>query len=108
METDLHNWRLARDRKQLGKVAPLQYGVKMFLYVTHVLYLKDYQLRLEFNDGQVKDLDLRNELYGEIFEWLRDAELFKKVYVNPDTGTIEWLNGADFAPELLYETGQEV
>ena len=80
----------------------------MFLHVTHVLHLKDYRLRLEFNDGKVEDLDLRDELYGEIFEPLRDIELFKKVRVNPDTGTIEWPNGADFAPEFLYDTGQEV
>jgi hypothetical protein len=80
----------------------------MFLHVTHVLYLEDYQLRLEFNDGTVKDLNLREELHGEIFELLKDIEFFKKVYVNPDTGTIIWPNGADFAPELLHEFGQEV
>jgi len=80
----------------------------MFLHVIHVVYLKEYQLRLEFNDGKVKDIDLRNELYGEIFEPLKDVDLFKEVYVNPDTGTIEWPNGADFAPEFLYETGREV
>jgi hypothetical protein len=73
----------------------------------HVLHLKNYQLQLEFNDGKVKELDLKDELYGEIFEPLKDIELFKKVYVNPDTGTIEWPNGADFAPEFLYQTGRE-
>jgi len=80
----------------------------MFLHVTNVFYLKDYQLRLESNDEKVKDLDLSDELHGEIFEPLKDIELFKKVYVNLDTGTIEWPNGADFAPEFLYDIGQEV
>ncbi len=80
----------------------------MFLHITRVLHLNDYQLRMEFNDGRVKDVDLRNELYGEIFEPLKDIGLFKQVYVNPDTGTIEWPNGADFAPEFLYEVGQEI
>ena len=80
----------------------------MFLHVTYVLYLRGYQLRLEFDDGKVKELDLKDELYGEVFEPLKDIELFKKVYVNQDTGTIEWPNGADFAPEFLYEIGQEV
>jgi hypothetical protein len=70
--------------------------------------LKDYQLRLEFNDGKVKVVDLKNELYGEIFEPLKDLDFFKKVTLNPDIGTIEWPNGADFAPEFLYEAGQEV
>jgi hypothetical protein len=80
----------------------------MFLHVTQVTHLKDYQLRLEFNDGKVKNLDLKDELYGEIFEPLRDHEFFRKVAVNPATGTIEWPNGADLAPEFLYEIGQEV
>jgi len=80
----------------------------MFLHVTHVFYLKDYQLRLEFNDEKVKDLDLSDELHGEMFEPLKDIEFFKTVYVNLDTGTIEWSNGADFAPEFLYDIGQEI
>ncbi|MFW5640706.1 MAG: DUF2442 domain-containing protein [Thermodesulfobacteriota bacterium] len=79
----------------------------MFLHVTEVIYLKDYKLRLVFNDGTVKILDLKNELYGEIFEPLQAMELFRQVSVNPDTGTIEWPNGADFAPEFLYEAGEE-
>jgi hypothetical protein len=80
----------------------------MFLHVVRVTYLRDYKLRLEFNNGAVKDVDLTNELYGEVFEPLKDVELFRRVAVNPETNTIEWLNGADFAPEFLYEIGQEV
>lgn len=83
-------------------------AVNMFLHVTDVTYLVDYKLRLEFNNGEVRDVDLKDELYGEIFAPLRDMTLFKKVAVNPDTNTIEWPNGADFAPEFLYEIGQEV
>ncbi len=80
----------------------------MFLHVTHVMYLKDYQLRMVFNDSKIKEIDLKNELYGVIFEPLKDTEIFKQVYVNPDTGTIEWPNGADFAPEFLYDIAQEI
>ena len=80
----------------------------MFLHVVEAKYLEDYKLRLKFNDGVIKDIDLKNELYGEIFEPLRNIEMFKKVKVNKDTNTIEWENGADFAPEFLYEIGQEV
>jgi hypothetical protein len=80
----------------------------MFLHVVDVIYLEDYKLRLEFNDGVVQDVDLKGELYGEVFEPLKDVEFFKQVAVNSDTNTIEWPNGADFAPEFLYEIGKEV
>jgi hypothetical protein len=80
----------------------------MFLHVTSLTYLEDYRLRLQFNDGTVKEADLQKELYGEVFEPLQDMELFKRVKVNPDTGTIEWPNGADLAPEYLHKIGREV
>ena len=80
----------------------------MFLHVTSVTYLEAYKLRLEFDDGTIRDVDLKDELYGEVFEPLKDIALFKKVAVNPVTHTIEWPNGADFAPEFLYEIGKVV
>jgi hypothetical protein len=80
----------------------------MFLHVTKVEYLEKYRLRLEFDDGTVREVDLENELYGEVFEPLKDLELFKQIYLNPDTKTIEWPNGADFAPEFLHEIGEDV
>lgn len=80
----------------------------MFLHVTGVTYLDAYRLRLEFNNGMIKDVDLKDELYGEIFAPLKDLALFKEVAVNPDTNTIEWPNGADFAPEFLYELGEAI
>lgn len=80
----------------------------MFLHVIEVTYLVDYKLRLKFNDGVIKDVDIKDELYGEVFEPLKDIEMFKKVKVNQDTNTIEWETGADFAPEFLYKIGEEV
>lgn len=80
----------------------------MFLHVTDVSYLDGYRLSLTFNNEVVKQVDLTDELYGEVFAPLRDMELFRQVRVNPDIGTIEWPNGADFAPEFLYETGAEI
>ena len=80
----------------------------MFLHVTEVKLTKDYELQITFSDGVVKDVDLAAELYGEVFEPLKDLEMFKQVKVNADTNTIEWPNGADFAPEFLYERGREI
>jgi len=80
----------------------------MFLHVVSVGHLEGYKLRLTFNDGVTKDVDLKDELWGQVFEPLVDLGLFKQVTVNPDTETIEWPNGADFAPEFLYEIGAEL
>ncbi len=80
----------------------------MFLHVTKVKYLENYKLRLTFSNGTVKDANLEEELYGEVFEPLKNLKIFRQVRVNHNTNTIEWPNGADFAPEFLHEIGEEV
>jgi len=73
----------------------------LLLHVVSVEYLDNYQLKLTFNNGIEGIVDLEQELYGEIFEPLKDKNLFQKVFVT--SRTIEWPNGADFAPEFLFE-----
>lgn len=80
----------------------------MFLHVEHVEYIVEYRLRIRFNNGIEKEVDLSSELYGEVFEPLKNINTFQQVYVNPNTKTIEWTNGADFAPEFLFEIGKEI
>lgn len=62
-----------------------------------------YTVWLRFEDGSEGEMDLSSELHGPIFEPLRDPAYFASFRLNADTGTIEWPNGADFAPEFLYE-----
>jgi hypothetical protein len=69
--------------------------------------LDGYALKVAFSDGASKVIDLASELHGEVFEPLRDRDYFARVRVNEETGTIEWPNGADFAPEFLYEAGRQ-
>jgi len=80
----------------------------MFLHVTDVDYLGGYRLKLVFNNGVIKEVDLKDKLYAKIFEPLKDINLFKQVRINSTGTTIECQNGADFAPEFLYEIGEEV
>jgi len=80
----------------------------MFIHINEVRYEGRYSLRLAFDDGAVKLVDLENELDGPVFEPLRDVTFFQRVRVNNDTGTIEWPNGADMAPDFLYEIGTPV
>jgi hypothetical protein len=80
----------------------------MFLRVIKVEYLRDYQLQLTFNNGSVILVDLEGKLDGPIFKPLQDPDYFRQVSVNNETNTIEWPNGADFAPEYLIEIGEPV
>lgn len=66
-------------------------------------YVENYTLYLLFSDGSEGEVNLEQELSGEIFEPLKDMDFFKKFTVNHDIHTIAWPNGADFAPEFLYE-----
>jgi len=47
-----------------------------------------------------KAVDLVGELWGEVFELLHDPAYFSRFVVDD---TLVWPNGADFAPEFLYE-----
>jgi len=75
----------------------------MFLHVKQAKYLHDYVIWLEFNDGAQGEIDLGGELEGEVFGPLKDTEAFKRFRVDPELETIAWENGADLAPEFLYE-----
>ncbi|HEV7239721.1 MAG TPA: DUF2442 domain-containing protein [Thermoanaerobaculia bacterium] len=66
-------------------------------------YVSAYTIWLRFEDGTEGEIDLSQELHGAVFELLQKPEYFASFRVNRDTGTIEWPNGADFAPEFLYE-----
>jgi hypothetical protein len=74
----------------------------MFIFVEEAKYLEDYKVELTFNDGKKGIADLESELYGTMFEPLKDKSIFSKVKVNKDLETITWENGADLAPEFLY------
>ena len=74
----------------------------MILHVKEAKYLHDYVIWLRFNDGAEGEVNLKDELYGEVFELLKDLEMFKSFRVDPILETIVWENGADLAPEFLY------
>jgi hypothetical protein len=77
-------------------------------FVRDVEYLSDYKLRLKFEDGAVREVDLAAHLDGEVFEPLRDQDQFRTVRLNNELDTIVWDNGADMSPDFLYEIGVPV
>lgn len=66
-----------------------------------------YSLRLAFDDGVTKRVNLKQFLWGPMFEHLLDPAEFARVSVDREAGTIVWPNEADFAPETLYELPEE-
>ncbi|HHG83933.1 MAG TPA: DUF2442 domain-containing protein [Bacteroidetes bacterium] len=66
-------------------------------------YQGDYRVWLKFSDGVEGEIDLEKELWGEMFEPLRDKARFSELALDKELGTIVWPNGADFAPEFLYQ-----
>lgn len=73
------------------------------LHITDVRALSAARLWLRFDDGVEGEVDLAAELDGRVFEPLRDPAFFARVALDPDTRTVAWPNGADFAPEFLRE-----
>lgn len=71
------------------------------IWITKAEFLKEYKIKLKFNTGEEGVVDLKNELDGVIFEPLKEQMYFKDFTLNE--WTIEWPNGADMAPEFLYE-----
>jgi len=75
----------------------------MILHIKEAKYLRDYTIWLRFNDGAEGEVDLKTELDGEVFEPLQNVNQFRNFKVDPELQTIVWDNGADMAPEFLYE-----
>lgn len=85
---------------------------KEIIVINNARYLEEFKVILVFSNGITKVADLKDYLQskkpGGILEPLKDVEYFKTFYYNQNTETIEWNNGADLAPEFLYEIGQDV
>ncbi len=65
-------------------------------------------IHVTFSDGTQRDIDLDPLIgSGPMFAPIRrDPSFFRQVYVDPETQTLTWPNGADIAPETLYYGGE--
>jgi len=75
------------------------------IHVKNAEYLEEYKINVEFNTGLNQVIDLKDEIWEEIFEPLKDKEYFRNFKLNPFT--IYWENGADFSPEYLFEMAKK-
>jgi hypothetical protein len=80
----------------------------MIYLIKKIDRIEPYRLRLLFNTGEIKTVDL----YTKLIEWsqspeskftaLLDPEYFSSVKLDPELDTIFWDNGIDLSPEVLY------
>ena len=70
--------------------------------IADVKELGGYRLWLRFHDGASGIVDLSAEMWGPMFEPLKDQALFAQVTVTSELPTVTWPNGADLSPGFLY------
>lgn len=77
---------------------------KKYLEVTDVKHTSGFRLKIQFNDGTSKEVDLSALLKTPppVFEPLRDEKTFAKIFVSP-VGGIYWECGADLSAEYLKD-----
>ncbi|MBQ3580243.1 MAG: DUF2442 domain-containing protein [Bacteroidales bacterium] len=78
----------------------------VFLKVVSAEYVRDYTLRLVFNDGTEKLVDFTPMMQKGICRKLQDLDYFRSFRLDPFT--VDWNNEIGFAPEALYERGVAV
>ncbi len=85
----------------LNNIAPLEYTnmVKQLTRVISAEYVREYKIRLRFNDGVERLVDSSRWLHGQVFQPLTSKREFKRFFVAG--GTVCGPNGADIAPETL-------
>jgi hypothetical protein len=81
-------------------------GLRRFLMeflptVVRAEYRGGHRICLVFNDGVESTVDFSDWLAGPVFEPLKEPGYFERFFL--DGGTVAWPNGADIAPETLYE-----
>jgi len=64
-------------------------------------YRGQFKIHVAFADGVESTVDFSAWLDGPVFEPLKNPEYFQRFFL--DGGTVAWPNGADVAPETLYE-----
>ena len=78
----------------------------MYFSVKQVKPCKDYLLHLTFENGEERVFDMKPYLDTGNFKELKKVDMFTTVKVSFDS--IQWDNGLDFDPEVLYQKSKQL
>lgn len=70
--------------------------------VKAAIALDGFVVRVVFEDGEVRDVDIEPLLDWPVFAPLRERKDFEAVYVDPESGTLAWPTGADLDRDVIY------
>lgn len=73
----------------------------MIPWITEAEYIDGYRVLVTFKNGTTGEVDFEGDLDGPIFEPLKDPAYFRQFHL--EGHTLAWDNGADFAPEFVYD-----
>ena len=98
--------RVERAGRPLSSITPLEQARtqphRTFVHVVAARAVGGHRVWLRFDDGTEGEVDLAGHLEGEVFAPLLDIGYFARLRVG-EGRTLEWPNGADFAPEFLHD-----
>lgn len=68
--------------------------------------IKDYVIIVKFNNGEIKQFDVKPYIKGTWYGMLKDTSYFNSV--RTDGYTVVWPEGQDICPDELYEMSTPV
>ena len=63
-----------------------------------IRHASGYRVRVRFEEGREGEIDLEGELWSDVFEPLKERDLFKTVELNRKLNKICWENGRTSLP----------
>ena len=79
--------------QELSRFLGIDVAMNYRLIAAH--HVRDYVLFVAYADGISGEIDLADELTGEIFEPLKDVASFRQARFDPELRTVVWPNGAN-------------